>query len=390
MFTRSLKLPKINSFFLFGPRQTGKSTLVRHLFPQETTRRYNLLKTDEYLRLLADPTLLRKEIEKRPQGITHIFVDEIQKIPALLDEVHFVMEEVNNPPYFILTGSSARKLKRAQANLLGGRAWTLNLFPLTHIEIGESFDLVRALELGTLPKIYGEEDRESAHQYLKSYVETYLKEEIEAEALVRSSGTFLRFLYQAAHESGSLINYSAIAQATGTSSVTVKEYFKILEDTLVGQFLFPFHKSNRQRLAQHPKFILFDSGVQRALTKKLSLSLEPETFEFGKAFENWIIQETIRISTYLKKDFQFSYFRTERGAEVDLIIETPRGKTIAVEIKSSSSPRLAHLGSGFKALEQIIKPTLRICVCRIPYGRDENGIEMVPWKEFFERLQGWD
>ena len=251
-----------------------------------------------------------------------VFIDEIQKIPPLLDEVQVVMES-KSPPRFVLSGSSARKLKRAQANLLGGRAWTLQLHPLTHVELEEAFELDKALAVGTLPKIYLEESREAANQYLKSYVETYFREEIEAEALVRSSGTFLRFLFLAGQESGRLLNYSSIARDTGTSHTTVKEYFKILENTLIGRFLLPFHKSPRQRLSQHPKFYLFDTGVERALTRKLSLKLDPRTREYGEAFEHWIVNETIRLAAYLGKDLELSYFRTERGAEVDLVIELP-------------------------------------------------------------------
>ena len=385
MLKRLLELPKAHSCFLFGPRQVGKTTLVESVLLPASCRTYDLLRTDEYMRLVSHPSLLREEVLHRPSPVKDIFIDEIQRIPALLDEVQVVMES-KRPPRFILSGSSARKLKRAQANLLGGRAWTLQLHPLTHTEIGEGFDLHKALEVGTLPRIYLEESREAANQYLKSYVETYLREEIEAEALVRSSGTFLRFLFLAGQESGRLLNYSSIARDTGTTNTTVKEYFKILEDTLIGRFLLPFHKSPRQRLSQHPKFYLFDTGVERALTRKLSLQLEPWTREYGEAFEHWVINETARLGGYLGKDFELSYLRTERGAEVDLVIELPRGGIIGVEIKSTKDPRPADYEPGFAALAAIVKPRKRLCVCLAPHPRKAGATEILPWREYFRLL----
>jgi predicted AAA+ superfamily ATPase len=386
MLTRLLKLPRSQSCFLFGPRQVGKTTLVEATLPARATRTYDLLRTDEYMRLASRPSLLREEILHRPSAVKHVFIDEIQRIPDLLNEVQVVME-ADRPPHFVLSGSSARKLKRAQANLLGGRAWTLRLYPLTHVELGAEFDLAKALEVGTLPKVYLEGSRESANQLLRSYVETYLKEEVEAEALVRSSGPFLRFLFHAGHESGRLINYSAIARDTGTSHATVKEYFKILEDTLVGTFLFPFHKSQRKRLAQHPKFYIFDTGVERALTRKLSLRLEEGTRDYGEAFEHWVINETIRLGAYGNKDFELSHFRTERGAEVDLVIEPPRGGVIAVEVKSGRDPRSAEFQPGFEALAEITKPRRTICVSRAPHPRKVGSTDVLPWREYFELLR---
>ncbi len=386
MISRLLELPQKRSFFVFGPRQTGKSTLIRSSFAASKIRVYDFLKTDEYHRILAQPEIFREEVQSRPSQITHILVDEVQRIPDVLNEVHCLLESPNSP-HFILSGSSARKLKRANANLLGGRAWTLKLFPLTHLELGQLFQLTKALEFGTLPSIYLEGDREAAKEYLKSYVETYLKEEIEAEALVRTSGVFLRFLFQASHENGKIINYSTIARETGTTHVTVKEYYQILEDTLVGFFLFPFHKSNRKRLARHPKFYFFDTGVQRALTKKLSLDLIPGTIEFGDQFETWVINETMRIASYLKKDFEFSYFRTERGAEVDLVIETPKNQLLGIEIKSSTNPNASDFRSGFKAIKEICPQIRPICVCRAPHARKQEGVEILPWKDYFALLQ---
>ncbi|MCX6131742.1 MAG: AAA family ATPase, partial [Proteobacteria bacterium] len=274
MLPRELKLPKNNSFFLFGPRQVGKTSLVRMALGSEKQLHYDLLKSEEYFRLTARPGLLSEEIAAARANIDFVVIDEIQRVPALLDEVHRLIE-TPEPPIFVLTGSSARKLKRSGSNMLGGRAWNLKLFPLTHRELGEQFKLSRALSLGTLPKIYLSDDA-SAHQFLRSYVETYLKEEIEAEALVRSLGVFLRFLSLAAQESGNILNYATLSRDVASSAKTIREYYSILEDTLIGNFLPAFHKSTRKRLASHPKFYLFDTGILRALNRMLTVPLEPQ------------------------------------------------------------------------------------------------------------------
>jgi predicted AAA+ superfamily ATPase len=380
MYSRILKIPLNQSFFMFGPRQTGKTWLLRESLPAEHTRVYNLLLSEEYMRLSSAPELFRQEILSRPKDIRYIFVDEVQRVPALLDEIHHILESPS-APLFALTGSSARKLKRSQANLLGGRAWTLRLYPLTHLEIGDSFVLDRVLNFGSLPKVCGVDD-DDAKQLLRSYVETYLKEEIEAEALVRSVGTFIRFLFQAGHESGSVINYTTIAREVGASSPTVKQYFQILEDTLVGQFLPAFSKASRKRLAAHPKFFLFDCGVQRALTKKLNVPLEPQTREYGMAFEHFIINECMRLSDYKNLDYEFSYFRTEHKAEVDLIIENPRGETLAVEIKSSSNPAAPDFKPGLESFAKVVPRAKLLCVCNARFARTVDNVTVMPWMDF--------
>ena len=387
MLSRILKLPKNNSFFLFGPRQTGKTTWIQASFSSQEMRTYNLLITSEYMRLLENPHLFVDEVRGRPSSVKYILIDEIQRIPELLNAVHLCLESPN-PPHFILSGSSARKLKRAGTNLLGGRAWTRKFFPLTHLELGDSFDLDRALRVGTLPKIYLTPEVEDSNQFLRSYVETYLKEEIEAEALVRSSGIFLRFLFQAGIESGNLINYSAISRDTGTSQPTVKEYYQILEDTLIGNFLFPFHKSERKRLATHPKFYLFDTGVTRALSKQLSTVPEPKTRAYGELFESWAINETLRLSEYFEKDFRFSFFRTEGGSEIDLIIETPKNKRIGIEFKSTANPHHTDFRAGFDAFRKIDPQIELKCVCLAPHARKGDGYEVLPWRDYFTFLLG--
>lgn len=381
MISRFLNLPRSNNFFLFGPRQTGKTSLIRACFPDEVhILTINLLHTEEFMRLSARPQLLREEVMGRHKNITHVFIDEVQRIPAILDEIHHLLESPN-PPFFILTGSSARKLKRSGANLLGGRAWMLRLYPLTSREIGKDFVLERALNRGTLPKIWFSENTD-ATQLLRSYVETYLKEEIEAEALVRSTGTFIRFLFQAGHESGKVLNFSTIARDVATSSKTVKEYFQILEDTLVGRFLPAYSKSSRRRLASHPKFYLFDCGVQRALVKRLTVPIERGDGDYGTAFEHFVINECFRLNDYLQRDFEFTFYRTEHGAEIDLVIEKPDGKCLAVEIKSSADPALADVRSGLMSFREIRPDAQLICVCTAVRRRQVEGVLFLPWHEF--------
>lgn len=383
MITRQLTPPEKHSFFLFGPRQTGKSTLMGSVFSKERALYFDLLKAREHHRLSAEPSLFRDEVDRRDKKITHVVVDEIQKLPGLLDEIHSMIES-ENPPYFCLSGSSARKLKRAHANLLAGRAWTYRLYPLTHRELGDRFRLERALALGTLPIIYLSEEKE-ARKILKSYVETYLKEEIQAEALVRNLGGFLRFLPLAAEENGNLINFSNLSRETGTSYKTIQEYYRILEDTLLGFLLYPYSKSVRRRLVKQPKFYFFDTGVQRAITGKVRVELAPRTAEFGRAFEHFMILEIMRLADYGELDYQFSFYRSTAHAEVDLIIRTPRDRVFAVEMKASDAPHSAQL-TGLQSFAEIEPKAELYCASLAPRRRVTSGITILPWQDIFEAV----
>ena len=381
---RLLKLPQKAHFFLFGPRQTGKSTLIKKTFPQEKTLYYDLLLSEEYTRLTANPSLFREEIDALDKNTTHVVIDEVQRIPELLNEVHYLIEKYKNKFNFCLSGSSARKLKRKSANLLGGRAWVKHLYPLTHIEIGNEFNLNRALRFGTLPLIYMSTDTEAV-ELLNSYVEVYLEEEIKAEAIIRNIGAFVRFLKFAAHENGNILNLSNISRETGTSNKTIKEYFQILEDTLIGFFLLPYSKSTRKRLVKHPKFYFFDTGVRNALTKQLSLKLEPGNREYGNAFEHFMIAEMMRLANYKKKDYEFSFYRTSSNAEVDLIIETPDKKIFAIEIKSSENPSSSDL-SGLQSFLEVQPHAIPLVLSRAPRKRKIGNVPIYPWKEVFKLL----
>ncbi|MDI6732281.1 MAG: DUF4143 domain-containing protein [Candidatus Margulisbacteria bacterium] len=285
---------------------------------------------------------------------------------------------------FILTGSSARKLKRAGVNLLGGRAITLHLHPLTTEEIGESADLNERLCSGALPSVMLEKQKEMRALILRSYVETYLKEEIQQEAITRNIPAFAHFLDLAGHENGNILNFLNISREVGVHSRTIKEYFAILEDTLIGFRLYPYVKSHRERLIRHPKFYFFDTGVVTALKGGLSAGMVPGTDSFGRAFEHFIILEVKRLFDYRGREAKISFFRTSDGAEVDLIIEYAEN-IWAIEIKASSAPRLSDI-RGLRSFIKDHKCQRSICVCLTPRLYKEGDIEFIPWQEFLRQL----
>jgi predicted AAA+ superfamily ATPase len=379
MLHRTLKLPKARSFFLFGARQVGKSTLLRQLFSKNHSIFINLLDSEVYFKLLAKPHLLIEEINTLDKSISHLIIDEIQRVPELLNIVHKMIEERKDIS-FILSGSSARKLKRQGANMLAGRALTYNLFPLTHLELAKDFNLSRALDLGTLPAVYLDKEDVFARETLKSYARTYIEEEIKAEAQIRQLGAFIRFLDLAASENGSIINYSNIASDIYVDYKTVQEYYQVLEDTLIGFSLYGYAKSSRKQLSKHPKFYFFDTGVRRALAKKLDSPLIVKTREFGEAFEHFFIAEAMRLASYSRKDYKFSYYRTKSGAEVDLIIETYDDRCYAVEIKASDNVDINKL-TGLKSFKDLREDTVLICASLTKRRYGDADILVCPWQE---------
>ncbi|MBI3535100.1 MAG: ATP-binding protein [Deltaproteobacteria bacterium] len=323
----------LNSFFLFGPRQTGKSTLLNQLNPIWTL---DLLDPEKQLEYSKDPkTLYRTLIQSRfTRDTGWIVLDEIQRVPALLDVVQMLMQERPNLK-FALSGSSARKLKRGTANLLGGRAAFRTIHPLTYSELENDFAIDQVLSFGTLPKIYSlivSGDLATAQDLLKSYVITYLSEEIKAEALVRNLQGFQNFLEIAATQFSEQVNLSNMEKDCRVSYSAIRDYYSILEDTMIGFFLQPYLRSKRKRMSHAPKFYFFDNGVIRAV-----LGLHRSHFsslERGKLWEQWFIQEVVRINAYLQKEWTLSFWRTSHGAEVDLLIERGREILCAIEIKS--------------------------------------------------------
>jgi len=386
MLIRELKLPKTMSFFLFGARQVGKTSLVKTLFDPKTTKYYNLFVTQDYARLVANPGILREDLDNVGPEITHVFIDEAQRIPELLNEVQYLLDN-KTPLHFILSGSSARKLRRGKANLLAGRAWAYNLYPLTLHELPSHYTLNNILAFGTLPPNIVAVDDFTRTENLRAYVDVYLREEIEMEALSRNIGGFIRFLSIAAQCNGEQINFSNIARDVGLSDMTVKEYFKILEDTLLGTFLMPFTHSERKKHKLSPKFYFFDTGVLRATQKKLTLQLEPQTFEFGSYFETWIINEVRRISEYLRKDLDMSFLRTANDVETDLVITFPDGRVWAIEIKSKKDPIPKDFASGFEAILKLAPKARCICVCNGERARKVEGYDVVPYAEFLHELR---
>lgn len=387
MINRILNLPINRTFFLFGPRQTGKSFLVRHRFSPENTLFINLLQSREFRRLKQDPSLIAADVANRPQGVRYVVIDEVQKIPEILDEVHHIIESPN-APRFVLTGSSARKLKRAEANLLGGRAGTVALYPLTEAELGERFSLEQALSSGTLPPVYLQSDPIERAAMLRGYVDNYLKEEIEAEAVVRNLGGFLRFLPLAAESTGQEINFSKTARVCITNHNTIRSYYQILEDTLLGRFLLPLAGSTRQQLSKRPKFHLFDTGVIRAILGREENPLNIGTYEWGNLFESWVINEVWRISSYYRKNWQTFFYRTDDGLEIDLVIITPDKQRIGIEIKSSSDILPRDISRSFDSLSKHGELSKRICVTNELRTRQDERISFMPWREFFRWLVG--
>lgn len=331
MFPRILDLPE-KSFFLFGPRGTGKSVWLEQRLGHAASR-IDLLKSSEYLRYKRDPSILAHEASALQDSQPWIIIDEVQKLPELLDEVHSLLFESRHRYRFALSGSSARKLKRSHANMLAGRALLKRMFPLSILEVGEDFSLQDALRYGQLPLSVTSPARTDKVEFLDAYVETYLKEEIQQEALVRNLDSFFRFLSVAGMMSGQLLNIANIARDVGVARTTVQGYFSILEDTLLGWHLPAYRNKAKVKEVAHAKFYLFDCGVQRALVGRHRD--EPSAVEAGALFETFVLNELRALNAWLSHGAQFFYWRTEAGNEVDLIWK--RGEqAVGFEIKSSA------------------------------------------------------
>jgi len=379
-----LSLPQHQHFMLFGARNTGKSTLVKHAFLHEKTLYIDLLDLQEERKYLRNPQQLKAEVLALPEKIKFVIIDEIQKIPDLLNVVHALMSESNK--IFILTGSSARKLKHGHANLLAGRAFVKYLFPFTSFELGKDFNLDKALSFGLLPRIYTFKKDEDRAEFLRTYSHVYLKEEIWAEHLIRKLEPFQYFLEIAAQSNGEVLNTANIARDVGVDNKTIAQYFSILEDTLVGFHLSAFKKSFRKRLNQRPKFYFFDTGVVRALSRSLSLSVLSGTYEYGKLFEHFIILECWKLSHYFYPDDRLSYLRTHEGLEVDLIIERPGQPLLCIEIKSSTEVRedqLKHLASIEKEWG---KKAEYICLSQVKRAMKFGELTVYPWQEGLRKI----
>lgn len=372
-----MSLPKGQSAFLWGPRKVGKSTWLRQAFPKSI--RYDFLETDLFLRLAKRPHLLREELLATPAQDRDlpIILDEVQKVPLLLDEVHGLIE--NHGMSFVLCGSSARKLRHGQANLLGGRAWRFEMFPLTSMEL-ETFDLIKALTHGLLPGHYF---AAQVRRSLKAYVEDYLTQEIMAEGLVRHLPSFARFLDAMGYSHGELTNFSNIARDCGVDAKTVRGYYEILEDTLLGRFVAPFsRRGGRQTISSAAKFYCCDVGLAGYLCSREIREARGEAF--GRAFEHFVLMELWAYRAYTEKDYEVRFWRTKSGQEVDFILGDGE---VAIEVKGMSRVDNADL-RGLKAFIEACPPRQAYVVCNETAPRRHEGITLLPWRDFLKRLWG--
>ncbi len=375
---RLLQLPLSRSFFLFGARNTGKTTLLKHTFESKNTLWIDLLDPSFEERYSRDPVSFKQEVLALEKNVKYIVIDEVQKLPKLLDLVHQLIEDTDK--IFIMTGSSARKLKHGGANLLAGRAFVYNLFPFTSIELGKDFDLDSALHWGTLPAVvYKMQDDSEKASFLQAYAQTYLKEEIWLEQFIRKIDPFRKFLEVSAQCNGQILNLANIAKDVGVDDKTIKQYFSILEDTLMGFVLEPYHGSFRKRLHSKPKFYYFDTGVCRSLSRMLSVPIKKSTSYYGDVFEHFIILECVRLASYYFPEYRFSYIKTKDDVEIDLVVDRPGEKLLCIEIKSSDNVREDKLAS-FANLVNDIPNSEAICMSQEPRAKKIGDITVLPWQ----------
>lgn len=378
MFFRLRQFSAKRSFFLFGPRGVGKSTLLKARLDPNESFYLDLLDSDLEDRFLRRPSDLYAIVQALPDKILYVIIDEVQKVPKLLDEVHRLIESTGK--IFVLTGSSARKLKHGGANLLAGRAFVYPLHPLSSVELGSEFNLDKILQWGSLPKVFSLHEDVEKNEFLRAYGDTYLKEEIWNEQVIRKLPPFRRFLEVAAQSNGKIINYANIARDVGVDDKTIKEYFCILEDTMIGFFLEPFHHSFRKRLVEKPKFYFFDTGVVRSLSRRLSIPLIPKTAAYGEAFEHFILLEFIRLGGYFQPDYRFSFIRTVSDVEVDLVVERPGKKLLLIEIKSADEIDKADISSFIKFTKDI-ENAEAIVLSRDRFIKKMDHVTCYPWQE---------
>ena len=359
---------KSKSCFLFGPRQCGKSSLVRETMPDAHI--FNLLSGDTFAHLARNPNYIDETCrDEKP-----IVIDEIQKMPGLLDEVHRLIEEKGKR--FLLTGSSARKLRRGGVNLLGGRARMRNMHPFSASELGDRFNIDRAVNIGLVPGIWisGEPDED-----LAGYVSLYLEQEIMQEGATRNLPAFSRFLEVAALSNGEQINYQSIASDAQIPRSTVQEYFKILKDTLLAREVPVWRKGRSRKTVETAKFYLFDTGVARRLSGRKKLVRG--TPEYGHAFECWVMHEIATYADAFRRDAEIAYWRTRTNLEVDFVVNGE----VAIEAKTTGSATKNDL-KGLRAIGDEGSFRHRILVADEPRPREIDGIAILPWREFIDRL----
>jgi predicted AAA+ superfamily ATPase len=374
MFHRKLQAPT-ETTLLLGPRATGKSTWLEQVLPHAS--RFDLLDTRLARDLAADPSRFAREVEALPDG-AWVVVDEVQKVPALLDEVHRL--DGKRGRRFVLSGSSARKLKRGGANLLAGRALRRDFFPLVSAEVGAALPLDR-VTFGALPRVLG---LKRPHAYLESYVDTYVREEVQAEALTRNIGAFSRFLEIAARQNGQVTNVSNIARDAQVARPTVQGFFEVLVDTLLGFWLPAWKLKPGTKLVAHPKFFFFDAGVARTLSRRLAYPPTPE--EYGTLFETMLFHELRAYLSYEQLQYPLSYFRTHDDVEADVVLETQQG-FVALEFKASNEWRTSF-NAGFNRLREELPGITCVGVFTGARAQKGEGYTVLPWTEFLAALWG--
>lgn len=388
MIKRISKLPDIidkgSSVLLLGPRGVGKTALVQRILASKTiVFEINLLLPEAFTRYLLDPEKFILDVEARlPQHKTerlYVFIDEVQKVPVLLDSVHHLLEKHKKKVQFLVTGSSARKLKRGHANLTAGRLISVSLHPFTHLE-WKSRSWEQQLQLGSIPSVVF--DNQDQERTLRSYVHTYLKEEILEESLIRKVEAFTRFLEVAAQYHCEPMDASAIAKIAHVSPNTIISYFNILKDTLMCFELPGWSASVTKQLRTTPKVYLFDNGVVNVLRGEIKIELKESSSRFGKLFEAYIIQEAFRLNDYEELDLRFSYWLTNNEQEIDLIVSRGRGQPLAsIEIKSGTEPADKDF-SAFKGFSENYPKVPRYCFCRTPTPYETPlGVKVLPWEQ---------
>lgn len=366
------------SVLLFGPRQSGKSFLVKNMDDSIFSLKINLLDGKTKFQVLQNPSYLKEIVELKNLHDCVIFIDEIQMCSQMLDEVHLLIEERNIR--FLMTGSSARKLRQKGTNLLGGRAWTKFLFPLTYSEIGnhKNYNLPFIFKHGLLPSMFLA-DEDDIEENLSAYVGTYLTEEISAEATSRNLSNFSRFLKTAALTNGQIINFSNIASDSQVPVQTVKQWYQVLTDTLLGFFIEPYQGCNKRKSINSSKFYFFDIAIVRTL-KNIEVPLEGNN-EFGEFFEQLICMELRAWINYTRPKSKLTYWRTKTGIEVDFCIDDE----FAIEVKSTENVQEKHL-KGLKTLKEEAIFKRYIVISQEPISRKQDSIEIWNWKDFFSEL----
>ncbi|MBU4210245.1 AAA family ATPase [Patescibacteria group bacterium] len=375
MYTRILKPVKDKCFFLFGPRGTGKTTWVKTTYSDAIY--LDLLRSELFTRLISDPGRLEQYILPNYQG--YVVIDEVQRVPELLNEVHRLIED--RKIKFVLTGSSARKIRRGGYNLLAGRALSYQMYPLTAIEMGDDFNLGRSVIRGMLPMAqvdgYGE--------YLKSYIQTYLEQEIMQEGLTRNLSAFARFLEVASFSQGQLLNMASISRDVGVGRKVISGYFTILQDLLIGYLIKPFTKRSKRRLVSHAKFYFFDCGVYRAIRPTGPLDSGDEVS--GIATESLVLSQLMANNDLLKLGYEVNYYRTATGVEVDFVLYGKRG-LVAIEVKKSGKFKEGMI-SGLKRFK-LDYPEAKLYLL---YGGSQelyvNGVTVMSLEKALKEMDKW-